>query len=499
MKTPHIVIAVALTLTCSLSSFAETKKAEPEPAADPATEAARAADTASAAAAGAAVPQDAPAPESPGPAADPATEAARAADTASASAAAGAAAASAAEDAALDRQHHSGVPQWVYLIQSGRTAELIPSSGGYVGVGRAPGREGAVAAAAVDFAGSVATVVTSSVTERSTWDGQSGSDDVLIESQVRSQAVITGMRPRVYEDGDGTWFALYRIDADAYRLRLSTWLDTVAVMNEATRQEELDRLRDERARLEREAEAQRAADLQAQMEREDERRRLSAAQEFLDRSVPAVVMGIDTAALAPARRNLFLQASARDERDIVGRAALGRTWLEVIHVALYADAAWDGTEVSAGEVGLHGRIRLVNNAGALNRFSLAVGGRVGLVPGDVSWDPVDQPERIVDLAEDLRRAAYLSAHVKTPEASHTTWFLYGGTDRVAGGVYWAPLWNAIRDAITLSAAVAVDTGHSTRRTVTGRAGVGFRPTEMVGLSVYADGADRLAVELAIDR
>jgi hypothetical protein len=401
-----------------------------------------------------------------------------------------------AENAALDTMHESGIPRWVYLIQTAQFAELTPSRGGYVGVGSAETREQAIASAAVDFSGNLSTTVSSTVSEREIAGTDGNASEIIVESEVSSQAVMSGMRPREYQTDDGIWYALYRIQSDEYQDRLKEWRDNVALMNEAARREEMERLRDERAEVEREAEERRIEELREQLAAEEQDRRVRAEDPFHELTIPASVMTIDTAQLPPGRRNIYAQALFRDKQNFSGRANIGRTWFEFLHVDLFAAMSQSPEETSFTGAGLHIKARLVNGVGGINRFSLALGGRLFVYPEELQYE---QPEE-----GDSNGSLYVAANVGVPALAHGTVFAYGGSDRIAAGIRIAPFWNVMRNAIVFDAAVDADMGFETLRVaepaeMNGLLGIGFNPVEAVRFNAYTENLETIGMELAINR
>lgn len=383
------------------------------------------------------------------------------------------------------------LPLWVVSIINGDYESLRTNSDEYIGVGIGATEEEARSAAAVDFAGSIGTTVSSEIREVATED--SAESSVRIEAEVSSQAVISGIRPQVYQDTSGTWYALYRITAEEYRQSLERWLETVEVMDEARRTSELERLREERFEMERQAELERTQQ-RAEELRRDARRRVAALEEsYLSTRLQPRILDIPTAELPGENRSFALAGDFSDDFGEI-YAAYGVTIIQFIALDAFGALVSEFEEPRVPGIGFGGKMRVINGAGVVTRTSVALGGRYIV---DVENSPS---------AEEIEStgSVYLAGNVRVPALFHTTYFAYLGTDKVAGGAEWAPFWNGIEDALTLTAAFALDAGYAEYDALQSLSpellvGLGFAPVDNASFELFfaVSEQSRFGVELEV--
>lgn len=389
-----------------------------------------------------------------------------------------------------------GLPAWVEMIINGRYGDLVPPAGGYVGIGIGLTEGEAVASASIDFASNVSTTVTSTVSERQSGSEGSDEDEFEIESEVRSQAVLSGMRPWVHRVSDTEWYALYRIGAAEYQTKVQSWVENVALMGEAARQQELESLRRQRFEMEVAAEAERTAQREAELEaqRLEENRQMIARREesFLQSNLTSRILTVDTASV-PSRHFWLFSDTRIGEDDLFDiRIGSGFQLFQLISIGIETGGYRSNSEeFSIPELGLSAKIRLMNNAGVAKTFSLAAGGKVLFDPR--TWG---------DGASEVYNVFYVSAHAHIPKPLHGSYFVYLGNDRIAMGGQWAPFWRSLESTVVLESSVDLDLGYreyeiGSYSGMNVLLGIGFRPTQRVRIHLYTDSFTVAGLTLSI--
>lgn len=371
-------------------------------------------------------------------------------------------------------------PEWVVHVQAGNVDALYPQGedGGYIGIGIGSTREEALAAAAVDFAGNVSTEVDTSVIESG--DAQSAEGfEVRIESEVRSQAIVSGLEPLTWEDPNNeVVYALYRTTVPEYQRRLDDWTETMASISEAERKREIQRLEDERAAAERRREEIELEKLREQVRLADRQMRADRYRTFLYMDVPSRERGVPTP-YQPEIGELsggFRGGFEENAIDISVDQRFGKIFRFGVTGEGIQDRDFDGDATDDDEheyVGaVTGRVdvRLLDRVGWVTSTTLVAG-----VYGGGNLD--------ADIDPEWGAGPYLAADVIVPEFGHTRWGAYVGSDLAHLRAGWYPFWNSIENAVGIHAAVQYtwweygDVLHpSNERDYVG-VGVSFQPTE----------------------
>lgn len=334
------------------------------------------------------------------------------------------------------------VPEWVQYILDENYLPLYPGpeGGGYIGTGIGGTRQAAEAAAAVDFAGSVSTVVNSGVVEQRE-ESSSGESEfsVVIESEVRSQAIISGLDPLVWEDPrSGIHYALFRATVEEYERKLDEWIITMESLSEAEQRREMQRLQEERAAAERRLEEIRLEELQQQVREADRRMRANRHAAFLSQSFPQVERGVPTGYVPDG---MGVSATYRGE-DGGGSADLGIDFgvARMVHLNLGTSGLRTVGEDDKLAGQLHARllVNLIRRVGLVTHTTVAIGGWGGNSFYD--WDTGDGAG-----------GAFVTADVLLPEFFHTRYSLYAGNDLLNVRAMWYPFWESIESAVAVRA------------------------------------------------
>lgn len=349
------------------------------------------------------------------------------------------AAAEAPTDAAVEAP-----PEWVVAIQESDFESLYPGpdGGGYIGFGIGGTREEAVAAAAVDFAGNVSTEVDATVTERGT-AASDGSDSfqLQIESEVRSQAIVSGLQPLTWTDPESeVVYALYRATAEEYTRRLEAWAETMESISEVERRREIQRLEEERAEAERRLEEIKIEELQDQVREADRRVRANRHREFLSMQMPGRERAVPTAYHAENGEFSLGYRGHWDEQGLDGYLDFSAFRIIRFGVGGEGFRRWDDGDVETlGAVTGRADVQLLDRVGWVTSTNLVAGVYGG---GDLDEDL--DPEWVA--------GPYLAADVLLPEAAHTRFGAYAGTDLIHLRAAWYPFWRTIEDAVSVTAA-----------------------------------------------
>jgi SOS-response transcriptional repressor LexA len=332
------------------------------------------------------------------------------------------------------------VPDWVgHVVENNYDALYPEEEGGFIGVGIAESREEAISAAAVDLAGSISTEVEAEVAER-TEQGAGGDQtrEVVIESEVRSRAIVSGLRPRVWADPrTEIFYALFRTTSEEYTRRLAEWNEMMGASSEAERQQEIRRLQEEQAAAERRQEEIELAELQEEIRRAERALRAERHRAFLQLPLPAREHGISTP-YSPLTGELTVGADAAQEywgSRLSYERALFRIFRAGVDVGLYRARADnpDLVTIPTSRLG----VLLIDRAGAVRNISLSAGLYGG---GKLS----------VARESEWAAGPFASVGVIAPELAHTRYELYAGTDLVHAHASWYPFWRSMQDAVSIS-------------------------------------------------
>lgn len=365
------------------------------------------------------------------------------------------------------------IPGWVTAIDSGNYAELFPGpdGDGYIGVGTGTSREEAVSAAAVDFAGNVSTEVEAAVIQQESATDQSSSFLMQIESEVRSQAIISGLVADVWKHPrSDVWYALYRSTEENYRRRLEQWIETMETMSEVNRAREVQRLEDERAEAERRREQIRLEELQQQVRLADRRMRADQHRKFLYHPLQARDRGLPSGYLPREGVEITAGFTGTADDHIVD-GALDFSFWNIFLIG--ADAEFlVPDEVDDLVVSATGRVmvQLLSRAGWVTSTTLALGGF-----GTARIGGEDETEWLE--SGSWHAGPFGVVDVLIPEFAHTRYSLYAGFDYVQLRIGWYPFWRSIEESVSLSATGTYDVEDSDGHY--GGVGVAFRPIEQI--------------------
>jgi hypothetical protein len=391
------------------------------------------------------------------------------------------------EDADADAQPVDR-PDWVVAIIDDDIASLYPGAdgGGYVGIGIGQSREEAVAAASVDFAGNVSTVVNATVTERETLtDGGNTNLDVVVESEVRSQAVISGLEELTWEDPRArVHYALIRTTVEEYNRRVADWIATMEAISEAERREAIRRLEDQQAAAERRMAEIQIQTLEDQVREADRRARAARHRVFLNMTLPAADRRAPTGYVPDG--NEIVAAYRGGWEDSGVDLAWTRGLWEVATVGVTAETAWqavDSADVAGSVVGaVRGiaTIRLLDRAGWVTSSTLSVGAFGGAQSAEAAW----------------RIGAFGVYDILVPELAATRYSFYAGSDAIRARAAWYPFWQTIEDAVAIDAVAHIALPDGRVLTATGghswfSIGLAFRPAEAVRFTVTTYNAESL--------
>ncbi|MCG8478555.1 MAG: DUF4200 domain-containing protein [Spirochaetales bacterium] len=348
------------------------------------------------------------------------------------------------------------VPEWVQAILDENYGALYPGEDGdgYIGIGIGATREEALAAAAVDFAGNVSTVVNTSVQERGrAVEGEEAQFDVIVESEVRSQAIVSGLEPNVWEDPRAqVVYALYRTTVEEYDLRLAQWITTMEAISEAERRREIQRVENERAAAERRLEEIKLEELQDQVRLADRQMRANRYRDFLYQPLPVRMRGVPTG-YVPRPGGSELSVAYRAGSD---EAGFDGSWDFGLWDVFLLGVSGETVDVDDGEyhssVTARAMVRLLDRVGWVVSTTVSLGAYGGM--------DFDEFEDFEDA--DPVIGPFLAADVLVPEFARTRYSLYLGTDVIHGRVAWYPFWDSIGDAVALGAHVrgAFDAGRT---------------------------------------
>lgn len=345
------------------------------------------------------------------------------------------------------------IPEWVQYIIDSNYAPLHPGpdGGGYIGTGIGGTRQEAEASAAVDFAGNVSTVVSAGVVEqREENSGGESAFSVVIESEVRSQAIVSGLDPLVWEDPrSGIYYALFRATVEEYERKLDEWIVTMESLSEVEQRREMNRLEEERAAAERRLEEIRLEELQQQVREADRRLRANRHADFLSQSLPQVELGLPT---GYAPDGLGMSGTYRGEYgDSSVDLGIDLGIARMVHINL----GTTGLRTNADEElegQLHARLlfNLLRRVGLVSHTTIAIGAWGGNSFGDFD-------------VGDGAGGGFVVADILLPEVFHTRYSLYAGNDLMNLRAMWYPFWNSIESAIAVRAATQfefVDPGYT---------------------------------------
>ncbi len=386
------------------------------------------------------------------------------------------------------------VPDWVEVIESGDWQKLYPGpdGGGFIGVGTGSSREESIAAAAVDFAGNISTEVEAAVIQRETASDAETSEFLLqVESDVRSQAIISGMNPDVWEDPrTGVWYTLYRTTQEEYRRRLEEWISVMETMSAANRAREVQRLEDERAAAERRQEQIKLEELQEQIRLADRRMRADRHRSFLYHYLPARDRRVPTGYL-PDDGEFTLGFTGGFDTYLLDGSLDFSFWRVFLFgvdgtIAIPRDDDLEYGVESTGRL----MVQLLSRAGWVTSTTLAIGafGTVA-VGGDDDWEWLETGSWYA--------GPFLTADVLVPELAHTRYSLYAGFDHIQGRIGWYPFWRSVEEGVGISVAGNFDIydedGHF--------AGIGleFRPVEAVRIVLESRNLSYLRGAITISR
>jgi len=385
------------------------------------------------------------------------------------------------------------VPEWVRHILDENYPPLYPGpdGGGYIGTGVGGTRQEAEAAAAVDFAGNVSTVVNAGVVEQREESSSGDSEfSVVIESEVRSQAIISGLDPLVWEDPrNGVHYALFRATVEEYERKLAEWIITMESLSEAEQRRERQRLEEERAAAERRLEEIRLEELQQQVREADRRMRANRYAAFLSQSLPQVERGVPTGYVPDG---MGVSATYRGE-DGEGSADLGIDVgiARMVHVNATATGLRTVGEDDklAGQIHTRLLVDLVRRVGLVTHTTVAIGGWGGNAFYDGETD-------------DGAGGAFVVADLLLPEFFHTRYSLYAGNDLLNLRGMWFPFWNSIESAVAVRATTQfefADPGYTDGAEDGSYVGVGvvFEPVDGGWISIDSRNFSTLSGTLAI--
>lgn len=322
----------------------------------------------------------------------------------------------------------------------------------------------------------------------------------------------------MYTDSDGTWYILYRLTVEQYAQAVEQWLQTVELMTDAARRQELQRLEEARIENDRAIEEQRIAmeqaaaeaelkEREAQLKREARLRRRVERQEFrqqvadvereyLETSLPPIVLGIDTADPARGRWMIATITDVAEDSAWTNRTSFRLSFPPLLYFELTGALGMPLAEsFSFYGTSFSGALRLVNGAGVSTRTALAVGGRILFDPRSLFNDEQAQPEF----------SYFVTSTIRFPRLLHSTLLLYAGSDRAALGLEWSPFWGFLGRGLVLNAAVDMDLGYADFTAlktpdldlVVGKAGLGFQPVQAFGLTAYVTTNERLGVDVSL--
>ncbi len=339
------------------------------------------------------------------------------------------------------------VPSWVQSIIDEDYGALYPGDdgGGYIGIGVGATREEALAAAAVDFAGNVSTVVNTSVQERGrAIEGGEAQFDVIVESEVRSQAIVSGLEPNVWEDPRAqVVYALYRTTVDEYDRRLEQWITTMEAISEAERRREIQRVENERAAAERRLEEIKLEELQEQVRLADRQMRANRYRDFLYQPLPVRMRGVPTG---------YVPRPGSSELSIAYRAGFDETgfdgsWDFGLWDVFLLGVSGEAVDVDGGDYqsSITGRamVRLLDRVGWVVSTTVSLGAYGGMDFDE--FEDFEEPESVI--------GPFVVADVLVPEFARTRYSLYVGTDVIHGRAAWYPFWDSIGDAVAVGAHV----------------------------------------------
>lgn len=367
------------------------------------------------------------------------------------------------------------VPQWAQLIMDGLYRELYPGpeGTGFIGVGTGTTREEALAAAAVEFAANVSTEVESAVLDRAEGADGEESFSFLIESEVRSQAIISGLTPDVWRDPRSrVYYALYRSTQEEYERRLQQWISTMQTMSEVNRQREVQRLEDARAEAERRQEQIRLQELQDQVREASRRMRADRHRTFLYQNMNSRIRTLPTS-YVPETMELTLGGQyGTDGLRVDGSLDLPFWNIVMVGAALDVDLPED-RETTAVLADARLMIKILRRAGWITSTSLSVGGFVRASVGG---------EEDVALFESGQwlPGPFAVLDVLAPEWAHTRYGLYVGRDAIQPRIGWYPFWGTLENAIGVS---LVGNWDLWREDHFWGVGLMFRPVDAVGFTV----------------
>jgi hypothetical protein len=338
------------------------------------------------------------------------------------------------------------VPDWVQSIIDDDYAALYPGpdGGGYIGTGVGTTRREAQSAAAVDFAGNVSTVVTSDIVEQIE-ESDDGEDrlSVVIESEVRSQAIVSGLDPLIWEDPrTDLVYALYRATVEEYERKLREWVITMESLSEAEQRREMQRLEEERAAAERRLEEIKLEELQQQLREADRRMRAARYAPFLSQSLPQRELGLPTGYI---NSGLGVSGTIRGERgDTAFDAGVDLGILEIVQLSgSVTGLRRDSDDQQRGQVSGRFLVDLLRRVGWVTNTTVGLGVWAGNAFVDDEFD-------------DGAGGAFVFADVLIPEWANTRYSLYAGNDLINARAMWYPFWNTIESAVGLRAAAQVE-------------------------------------------
>ena len=372
------------------------------------------------------------------------------------------------------------VPEWVQHIIDQNFAPLYPepNRGGYIGYGVGSTAEEALAAAAVEFAANVSTEVSASVMESAV----AGSDipdsfRVQVQSEVRSQAIISGLNARTWQHPNTRLhYALYQTTVAEYEERLRRWVETMAALSEAERQRAVQRLEDERAAAERRQEEIKLEELREQVRLADRRMRADRYRTFLYGNQSARVRGIPTGYIPEGVEFAVGYRNAEEQISVDAALDIGLWHLAVF--GLHAEGVRQSEEGELNGV-MDARLwlQILNRAGWVTSTTLAIGG-FGGVALEEGWET------------ELGAGGFVTADILVPDFAYTQYSAYLGSDMAHARVTWYPFWRSIENRVALHAAVQAQyewliptvTDATDNATYFGL-GVAFQPADFLRFSV----------------
>ncbi len=381
------------------------------------------------------------------------------------------------------------VPEWAQLIMDGLYRELYPGpeGTGYVGVGTGSTREEALAAAAVEYAANVSTEVEARVMERQEGDDGQESFAFRIESDVRSQAIISGLTPEVWTDPrTRVVYALYRSTQEEYERRLQQWIATMATMSEVNRQREVQRLEDERAAAERRQEEIQLEELREQVRQADRRMRADRHRDYLYKSMSSRIRTLPTGYI-PDNMELTLSGNYSDSRYSVDGSLDFAFWnVLLLGGAVDVTVPEEGQRIAlSADARL--MVQLLRRVGWTTSSTLSLGGFVTAgIGGSDDTDWFDSGEWLP--------GPFVVYDILIPEWAHTRYGVYAGRDAIQARFGWYPLWRAIEDAISVNLVGSRDLWRDNHYV---GAGLVFRPVDPVRLSIESTNLDTLRGTVSI--